>query len=437
MGVDVILDVFGETFLATTDSMGDYTFDAIPTGNAIVAVVDETLPMGYVQTTGSNPSMIIVLALPEITNAGADGYQPRGNLAGLVFEDAPGDPPVAGVTLSTVDTFSNMYVTVTDTMGRWGLTDIPSAGPVTVTLLVSTLPGGGIGWNQTLGDNPSIVPMSAGQTSVTLDGFEAPITTTTTEPPTAPPLSEEVPTRTVVLRIFNDVNGNGIQDTEGAKSTLPRGVSRQEWILKGQVRKGYVRITEFSIPGVTVTLLDSCGVLHTGVSDDNGEVTLDNVCEGSAVLTIIVPEGMELVTGPNPSTVVVPPGNGTFILFPPGSPGFGLAISSHLDTAQVVFVVIFSGMLGIVLISCCTLLGCIVYHRRQSQSILIRETTTTSSRGKNVRIIDILRTRRDPGLRSMQSAMADMARGDRQSIIRAHSSADTTPNVPTSGKKYK
>jgi uncharacterized repeat protein (TIGR01451 family) len=70
----VITDSVGLTRTLTTDASGAYTA-TVPAGNTTADIVEATLPAGYVQTAGSDPSSVNVPA-GSVTDIGADGYRP-------------------------------------------------------------------------------------------------------------------------------------------------------------------------------------------------------------------------------------------------------------------------------------------------------------------------------------------------------------------------
>jgi len=93
-GVSVVItDSLGLTQTVATDINGNYTATVpvdsttAPTDSVMVDVDEATLPVGAVQTAGTDPDAVDVTAAVT-TNAGADGYQNQGVIEGVVYIDA-------------------------------------------------------------------------------------------------------------------------------------------------------------------------------------------------------------------------------------------------------------------------------------------------------------------------------------------------------------
>jgi YVTN family beta-propeller protein len=137
--------------------------------------VDErTLPTGYVQTAGTDPTTVNV-ANGSSTSAGSDGYQPQGQVTGHLFEDSdgngtqdPGEPNLNGI--SIVITTSNGFSQTVTTNSSGNYTATVPAGFITIDINNSTLP---TGYVQTAGSDPTTAPVASGAvTNAGADGFQ-------------------------------------------------------------------------------------------------------------------------------------------------------------------------------------------------------------------------------------------------------------------------
>ena len=89
-GVSVVItDALGVTRTVTSDASGNYTA-TVPAGSTTADMVDSTLPAGYAQTAGGDPSTVNVPS-GSVTSIFDDGYQPRGTVTGTIFRDDDGD----------------------------------------------------------------------------------------------------------------------------------------------------------------------------------------------------------------------------------------------------------------------------------------------------------------------------------------------------------
>ncbi len=173
----VITDSLGLTQTVTTDSSGNYTATVpvdsttAPTDTVMVDIDETTLPVGAVQTAGTDPDAITVTAGGS-TNAGNDGYQIQGVVEGVVYTDvnqngsydSGTDTPLVSVSVTITDSNGVAYVVSTDTNGYFshtvpaGLTavdvsNVDVAG-LNADLMIEngftdpdsvTVPGGGVG----------------------------------------------------------------------------------------------------------------------------------------------------------------------------------------------------------------------------------------------------------------------------------------------------
>ena len=134
-----------------TDASGVYTASGVPAGSVSVDVVEASLPAGSVQTAGTDPSTVTVVAGASV-DAGSDGFQQRGSVTGVVFNDVngngardAGEPGLSGVSVSV-----GSLTVVTDASGVYTASGVP-AGSVSVDVVEASLPAGSV---QTAGDGP-------------------------------------------------------------------------------------------------------------------------------------------------------------------------------------------------------------------------------------------------------------------------------------------
>ena len=260
----VITDALGVTRTVTTDASGVYTATNVPSGAAMVDVVNATLPAGVVQTAGTDPSSVTVVP-GVVNNAGKDGYQPLGTVFGHLFVDTDGngaqngaEPNLSGVSVVITDALGVTQTVTSDASGNYTAT-VP-AGSTTADVVEATLP---VGYTQTAGVDSSTVNVPSGSvTSIFDDGYQ--------------------PRGTVVGTVFRDDDGNGVQN--GA---------------------------EPGIPSVSVVITDALGVTRTVTTDANGVYTATNVPSGTANVDVVnstLPAGYVDTTLVDPSSVTVSPG---------------------------------------------------------------------------------------------------------------------------------
>jgi hypothetical protein len=271
-GVDVVVtDVLASVTTWTTDANGDWTATGLPLGSATVDVDDATLPAGAVQTAGTDPNAVTVVAGAS-TPAGNDGYQLRGALTGTVFEDTDGDgvqdagePGIALIDIDVTDIVGNTTRWTTDASGSWTATDIPDGGDATVDIDDTTLPAGAV---QTAGTDPSTATVVAGATTgAGDDGYQLRGALTGT--------------------VFEDQNGNG-------------------------TNQGF----EPGIGGADVDVTDFLGNTTTWTTDAFGDWTATGIPDGGDATVDVddatLPVGAFLTTtGSDPNTVTVIAGAST------------------------------------------------------------------------------------------------------------------------------
>jgi len=227
-GVTVtVADSLGNTQTLSTDVDGHYAAN-VPEGDVVITVNETTLPGGYTQTEGTNPTTITAVLGSTVSDV--DGYTATtaiGNIHGTVYEDSngdgtqdPGEPALSGVTVEITDSIGNTQTVMTDENGTYMVT-VP-AGDVNITIDKSTLPTGS---TQTEGTNPTTVTVPVNGTATDTDGFE---------PSATPSFVNGV--------VYEDSNGNGLQDAG-----------------------------EPGIANVAVTITDSTSSIQTLYTNSNGE----------------------------------------------------------------------------------------------------------------------------------------------------------------------
>ncbi len=150
-GDDIILT-------AATSSDGTYTFSGLPAGTFSVAVVEPTLPSGFVPSfdadsglTSPDGTSTVVLATGE-SELGQDfGYAGTGSIGDTVWFDRNGDGAFNGddIGLGNVDVEivwaspmgPQAYTATTDVLGTYVVDNLPP-GDFTVGVVPSSLPGG-------------------------------------------------------------------------------------------------------------------------------------------------------------------------------------------------------------------------------------------------------------------------------------------------------
>ena len=146
-GVSVVItDALGVTRTVTSDASGNYTA-TVPAGSTTADVVEATLPTGYAQTAGVDPSTVNVPS-GSVTSIFDDGYQPRGTVTGTVFRDDDGngvqngaEPGIPSVSVVITDALGVTRTVTTDANGVYTATNVPS-GTAVVDVVNATLPAG-------------------------------------------------------------------------------------------------------------------------------------------------------------------------------------------------------------------------------------------------------------------------------------------------------
>ena len=218
-GVDVIItDSNDVVTTVTTDANGSYSATDLQEGNVTVDVNNSTLPANLTkQTAGTDPDTVTVTA-GEDTNAGDDGYQqpPASQVKAVIgnsvwydenangVQDA-GESGIANVTVTLKDSGDVVIATtVTDTKGGYLFNNL-EAGTYSVTVTPPSGMDATYDEDATL-DNVTSVTVAEGEKHLSADfGYNWVSPTDTTNPPTDA-------TGAIGDRIWNDANGNGVQD---------------------------------------------------------------------------------------------------------------------------------------------------------------------------------------------------------------------------------
>ena len=191
----------GDTLLAvtTTDANGNYSFTGLPADDYIVSVdeTDPDLPAGYEATT-INPMPVSITAGQTYNNADF-GFTDYGSICGVIWDDAnrngiidPDEARFSGVQVVLTGPTGTVYLN-TNPDGSYCFENLP-AGDYTVTVNTSTLP---LGYEETYDpdgilDNGTTVNLTVGEDNTSNFGYDG--------------------TGVIGDRVWNDVNGNGLQD---------------------------------------------------------------------------------------------------------------------------------------------------------------------------------------------------------------------------------
>ncbi len=242
----------------STNGSGDWTAPNVPAGTATLDVQEATLPVGAaLTTTGSDPSTAAVTNGISVS-AGADGYQLQGTLDITVFSDTnsngvrdPGEPGIAAVPVQINESDGTVRAVTTGPAGTVA-TGVP-AGATIVDVQDNALPAGS---TLSFGTDPTTVVVTAGATSTDINGYRGP--------------------GTVTVTVYNDANGNGVQD-----------------------------IGEPGSPNVQVRITDSAGAPRLVTTGPTGTVSV-SVPAGATQIDVqeaSLPAGALLTGGTDPTTV--------------------------------------------------------------------------------------------------------------------------------------
>ena len=265
-GVDVVIvDSDGVTQMVTTDANGDW-IATVPVGSTDIDVDESTLPVNIdsLTTIGSDPETLIAVVGID-TPSTDDGYNdPMGTISGTVYEDTNGNGTqdagelgIPGVDIIIIDGNGIVQTVTTDVNGDW-IATVPT-GSTSVDVDESTLPVG-VGVLTTVGSDPETVVAIAGVNTPTInDGYDEPM-------------------GTVSGTVFEDTNGNGVQDAG-----------------------------ELGIAGVDVIVVGSDGVIQIVVTDLDGNwmATVPTGATSIDVDEATLPSGLDSLTtiGSDPETL--------------------------------------------------------------------------------------------------------------------------------------
>lgn len=228
---------------------------------------------------------------------------PGGTVSGRIYRDIDGDgaqgagePGLAGVDVVITDSQAGLWTVTTDGNGDFGRA-VP-AGPTSLDVDATTLPAGAV---QTEGTDPTVVVVPEGGSASDVDGYQV--------------------LGTLSARVFEDANGNGVQDA-----------------------------LEPGMPGIDVVITDSLSATQTLTTDANGDVSAI-VPDGSTTVDVddtTLPANMVLTAGTDPAAVVVAGGADTLVLF--GYQFLPLQAIPTLDALGLALLTIALGLAGALLL---------------------------------------------------------------------------------------
>lgn len=258
---------------AITNANGNFLFPSLPIGVAYSVVVTDTnnILNNYKQTADpdavlDNQSIISNLIMDRLDQD--FGYRPlrKGNgiIGDRIFHDAntngiqdAGDQGLEGVTVRIFDTSGNLIDSVvTDENGQYLFTGLDPSGAYTIVVDTSTLPNGGVGWNNIIDpdgttDAKTIIDLSLVASGIDLDqdfGFTG------------------VQSNTIEGTVWSDNDGNGLL-TDGS------GIEPDE--------------TNNGLENVTVELKDASGnIVATTTTDVDGNYSFTGLPDGTYTVSV-------------------------------------------------------------------------------------------------------------------------------------------------------
>lgn len=199
------------------------------------------------------------VTLNQYTHLVEPASGPAGEVNGYVFRDLDGDGiengsdgPMAGVSVSVDDSGGNNFSATTNSLGVYSVLGV-DPGSATVTY---TTPTGAV---LTTGNAVQVVTVVDGGSVAAADvGYEPP------------------PSGDLSGRVFNDLDGNGVEDG-----------------------------SDTGLAGVAVSVTDFGGVVHAASSDSNGDYIVVGLAPGDASVVHTTPAGFSVTTGNASQTVNV------------------------------------------------------------------------------------------------------------------------------------
>ncbi|MEK7952019.1 SdrD B-like domain-containing protein [Luteolibacter soli] len=334
----LVTDSRGQTQTVVTNSHGDWSA-TVPPGLATATVdnTDPEYPTGYVVTQGAVTTNFTAVA-GATTGSTPVGFFLPAQVNGHLYIDTngngqqdSGEPNLAGVDVFVTSAINNVQTVTTNATGDWIATVPPGNTKIDINENDAQYPAG---YAQTDGTDPSFVTAVGGlNTFAGNDGFYR--------------------SGTISGHIFNDLNGNGIEDSgepglagvdvlvtdvNGNSQTVTTDASGN-WVATVPPGRADVDIVNTSpaipagatksagddpsfviaAPGVNVPSTTTVGFFQaatvTGLlyADTNGNGVRDAGEQGIADITILITDSLNnprtAVTGPDGVwTIAVPPG---------------------------------------------------------------------------------------------------------------------------------
>jgi hypothetical protein len=264
---------------ATTSGDGNYLFGSLPAGNYTVSVDATTLPAGMVQTYdldgGLDSTAVASLAAGQNRTDVDFGYWQPASVGDRVWNDLnanhlqdAGEPGINGVKVTLKNSSGTVIGTaVTSGDGNYLFTKLP-AGTYTVSVDASTLPAGMVETYDLDGglDNTAVASLAAGQNRTDVDfGYWQPAS--------------------VGDRVWNDLNGNGIQDAgepgiNGVTITLKNGSGT---VIATAITSGDGGHLFSGLPAGAYTVSVDATTLPLGMHQT---FDLDGILDSSTIITL-------------------------------------------------------------------------------------------------------------------------------------------------------
>ena len=271
----------------STNASGVYTSAELGPGTKTVSI---NLPANYIVTTGNNPTSV-VLGPNRTVDFGI--VQNLYSITGKVWVDNNNDGALNGADAD----YSGLTVTLTGCGGGNATTTATDITPgVNYQLL-----------NKTTGTCTVSIPAA-------VTGYTVPVTSqSVTIGPNKTGVNFRLVPRSIVnIHVYNDYNGNSVQDCVNPLAAYPTCTGSS---------------AETGSAGRTVTV--TSGGAGTYTTNASGNVQLTNLLPGSSTSTVTIPGGWTLTTPPNSKTVSYPPSpvQSNFGIRPPGPTCTSLTVS--------------------------------------------------------------------------------------------------------------